>query len=77
MVVTFTIYIYLHFVLHVFDRSLIKTPLKFMTVQFYVILAESVSILATSQAIQSFTITEPVLSNTLHLSHLANAAEAK
>ena len=43
----------------------------------YTVLAESVPILATSQAVQSCTITEPVLSNTLHLSHLANTAEAK
>ena len=40
-------------------------------------LAESVPILATSQAVRSFTITQPVLSNTLHLFHLATTAEAK
>ena len=44
---------------------------------FYLRLAESVPILATSQAAQSFTITKPVLSNTLHLFHLANTTEAK
>ena len=44
---------------------------------FYLRLAESVPILATSQAAQSFTITKPVLSNALHLLHLANTAKAK
>ena len=43
----------------------------------YVLQAESVPILATSQAIKSFTITKPVLSNTLNLFHRANTAEAK
>ena len=46
-------------------------------VNVYVRLAESVPILATSQAVHSFTITKPVLSNTLYLSHLANTAQAK
>ena len=41
---------------------------------FNIKLAKSVPILATSQAVQSFTITKPVLSNTLHLFHLANTA---
>ena len=58
-------------------KTLIKVSDIYVKLIFIQRLAESVPILATSQAVQSFTITKPVLSNTLHLFHLANTAEAK
>ena len=51
-------------------RSMYRKTYWFKNNALYVILAESVPILATSPAVQSFTITKVVLSNTLHFTLL-------